>query len=510
MKKANTPSYILTLKLKTNARDIVILNKRFSIAAHLYNSLLNEALKRIHGMQSSREYIETGKRIKEFHQCIKSCKDKKKAVFLKKELNALYKEKNRIQSEAGLTEYALINAMTPMRTRFSKNMDNKTAQALAKRIWSAVNKYLNGNGEKLHFQRRDQFYSVEGLWNASGIRYLKDEQVLVWNKLRIPVIIKKKDDYAKEALLDKVKYCRIIREKIKGNDVFYVQLVLEGIPPKKCDRETGELKNPIGFGSVGIDIGTSTVAVVGETDVKLCELASKVKSIEKEKRRIQRKMDRSRRATNPDNFNEDGTIKRQGSKKVFWMKSKKYLKLQGRLREIQRKQAAVRKYQHECLTNEILSIGDVFYVEEMNLSGLAKRAKKTEKSEKTGKFKKKKRFGKSIGNRAPAMLLTILDRKLHYYGKELIKINTWKAKASQYDHYTGEYKKKPLSKRWNEINGVKVQRDLYSAYLIKNINEDLETFHEEKCQEGFGRFLEMHDREIGRLTGHQNLSCMGI
>lgn len=56
-------------------------------------------------------------------------------------------------------------------------------------------------------------------------------------------------------------------------------------------------------------------------------------------------------------------------------------------------------------------------------------------------------FGKSIGNRAPAMLLTILDRKLHYYGKELIKMNTWKAKASQYNHYTGEYKKKSLSKR---------------------------------------------------------------
>ena len=121
--------------------------------------------------------------------------------------------------------------------------------------------------------------------------------------------------------------------------------------------------------------------------------------------------------------------------------------MQYQLKELYRKQTTVRKYQHECLANTILSMGDTFYVEEMNITALTKRAKKTELSEKAGKIKKKKCFGKSIGNRAPVMLLTILDRKLHYYGKELIKMNTWEAKASQYNHYTGEYKKKSLSKR---------------------------------------------------------------
>ena len=32
-------------------------------------------------------------------------------------------------------------------------------------------------------------------------------------------------------------------------------------------------------------------------------------------------MDRSRRATNPDNYNEDGTVKKQGNKKAKWNKS---------------------------------------------------------------------------------------------------------------------------------------------------------------------------------------------
>ena len=70
----------------------------------------------------------------------------------------------------------------------------------------------------------------------------------------------------------------------------------------------------------------------------------------------------------------------------------------------------------------------------MNFSGLQRRSKKTEKNDK-GKFKKKKRFGKSLANKAPSLLLTIINRKLGYYGEKLIEINTFEAKASQFDHF---------------------------------------------------------------------------
>jgi transposase len=53
---------------------------------------------------------------------------------------------------------------------------------------------------------------------------------------------------------------------------------------------------------VGLDIGTQTIAIVSNVDVKLLEIADRVNNIEKEKRRILRYMDRSRRANNPDNF----------------------------------------------------------------------------------------------------------------------------------------------------------------------------------------------------------------
>ena len=275
------------------------------------------------------------------------------------------------------------------------------------------------------------------------------------------------------------------------------------------NNETGEVKHYIGEGDVGIDIGTSTIAYSSATDVKILELADKVQNIENQKRRLLRKIDRSLRATNPDNYNEDGTIKKQGNKKVLWNKSNHCLKYQNQLKELYRKQADVRKYQHECLANQIISLGDSIYVETMNFQGLAKKSTKTEKNDK-GRFKRKKRFGKSIANRAPSMLLGIIDRKLSYYGKNLIKIDTWNAKASQFSHFDGTYQKKELSQRWNDFNGIRVQRDMYSAFLIMNVASDLKGFDINKCSERFENFYQLHNLEVERLSGHKNLSSIAI
>jgi hypothetical protein len=133
-------------------------------------------------------------------------------------------------------------------------------------------------------------------------------------------------------------------------------------------------------------------------------------------------------------------------------------------------------------------------------------------SEKTGKFKKKKRFGKSLSNRAPALLIEIINRKLEYIGKNIIKIDTFKVKASQLNHSTNEYEKKSLSKRWVEILGNKIQRDLYSAFLIKNVKENLEEVNIEKAQKEFKNFVKLHNEEIERIKkgNVKTLKCMGF
>ena len=72
------------------------------------------------------------------------------------------------------------------------------------------------------------------------------------------------------------------------------------------------------------------------------------------------------------------------------------------------------------------------------------------------------------------------------------------------------FPKKSLSQRWNDFNGMKVQRDLYSAFLIMNIADDLKSFDIEKCNERFENFNRLHNLEVDRLTGQKNLSSIAI
>lgn len=61
-------------------------------------------------------------------------------------------------------------------------------------------------------------------------------------------------------------------------------------------------------------------------------------------------------------------------------------------------------------------------------------------------------------------------------------------------------------------NGDKIQRDLYSAFLIQNINNTLNGFNEELLNENYVKFKNKHDEEIKRLQSMSNkkLSSMGI
>ncbi|MEI2583391.1 hypothetical protein [Scytonema sp. PRP1] len=108
-------------------------------------------------------------------------------------------------------------------------------------------------------------------------------------------------------------------------------------------------KNIINDGNVGIDLGVSTVAIVGDNETIWTRFAVELASKQKEVRKLQRKMDRQRRAGNPNNFNSNGTVKK-GKKR--WNKSNRYKKIAIKKREIERKQAAHRKSLHGRLVNQ--------------------------------------------------------------------------------------------------------------------------------------------------------------
>ena len=123
-----------------------------------------------------------------------------------------------------------------------------------------------------------------------------------------------------------MKYNRLVRRFEFGEWSYYVQSIFEGTLPVKY---TSNLE-----GSVGIDIGTSTIAVSSYYQTELEELAKDVMIDEQEVARLNRKLDRQRRANNPHKYNEDGTIKRG----VYqpWVDSNEYLKTKAKLNELKR------------------------------------------------------------------------------------------------------------------------------------------------------------------------------
>ena len=474
-------NFIVEFPLKTEKYQEDILNKRFEIGRKIYNSLVNVTQKRY------KEMIKT----KRYRTLLSSLSENKKSD------KKIWKQINDMRKQYNMSEYSFHEDVKKMQKHFKDNIDSFTSQKIATALWKSYDKLFYGNGKKVYYKKYGELNSLEGKSNKTGIRIIND--TLVWNGLKIPVLIDYNNHYEYQAMQCDICYNRIIRKYVRNKYKFYVQVVFKGNPPVKVDTKTGEIKHCIGNGDVGLDIGTRTIAISSQSDVKILELADRVQNIENQKQKILRKMDRSRRAT----------IKKQGNKKVRWNKSNHYIKYQNELKELYRKQADIRKYQHECLANYIISLGNKVYVEKMNFAGLQKRAKNTKKNDK-GKYKKKKRFGKSLANKAPSMLLTIIDRKLNYFGEKLIEINTFEAKASQFNHFDKTYTKKTLSQRWNDFDGIKIQRDMYSAFLIMNISDDLKSFDIDKCNDRFENFYRLHNLEVDRLTGKKNLSSIAI
>jgi hypothetical protein len=484
-KKKAGPNFVLTLKLDTEKYQEDILDKRLDIGRRIYNACLNELYKRYHVMVESKDY----------RKAIKLPKTDEKRNAVLKEITTKYR----------LTEYSMHQFVKPMQHHFKVHLDSLTVQKTATRCFEAFKKKIYHTAKKIHFKKFGELQSLEGKNNDAGIRF--KDQALLWNGLSIKVIIHPKDAYAQMALTGIIKYCRVLKKGLN----YYIQLIIGGLPPVKINNN-GEFRHMVGNADskVGLDIGTQTVGVTSDESVRLLELAPEINTPYRVIRSLQRKMDRSRRATNQNKFSANGTFNRGNRDR--WVQSMHYIKDHHVLQRLQGKLTNIRKQSHEQLANEIISLGTEVYVETMSFKGLQKRAKKTSKNKKSGKFNSKKRFGKSIVNKAPAMFLTILENKLKYLGTELHRINTAEVKASQYNHVEDGYVKKELSERWTMIGIDKIQRDLYSSFLIANVNSDLRMINRDQCLAKYEQFKRLHDAEIERLKASSNrkLSSMGL
>lgn len=493
-----SPRCVLTLALLTEPWQEHILKKRFDIIERLKNQLIAKELKRFENVRRTKKYREI-----EAELNVTSNEDRKNELYNEREKILVAAgfpkkpSKNRKSGKVILTK-CFTDDMTKMQKHFVEHITAQISHKAAEDVSRAFEKFLYSSSNEIHYQKRGTLESVACKTIGNGMHY--NDGIFKWtggkspNQISVEIPVEKPTtDYEKAMLQKPIKYLRVVRKWVKTRYKYYLQFTLDGIAVKKIDE--------IAHGRVGLDIGPQSLAISSATHVELLRFAERLDINEQKKKRLMQKMDRSRRATNPDNYNEDGTPRRPSKgHKLQWTYSKNYQELAGKVREFERKNAAIRKYEHCCLANRILLYGDEIYIEKMSFKGLQKRASET-KIGKNGRYARKKRFGKSLANRAPAMFQTILENKLKQYGGTYNgEINTFSFRASQYDHTSDTYRKCLLSERWKVLsNGERVQRDLYSAFLLMNSNSTLDQCDRKLCQENFEKFKILHDLEIERL-----------
>ena len=299
-------------------------------------------------------------------------------------------------------------------------------------------------------------------------------------------------------------YAIIIPKFIRNRYRIFIQIMIDGKPSAKLNKNN-EIKHQLGVGNVSCDIGTQTIAYSIDKEVGLENLAQRGDDVEvvlNKLELIQQKIDIERRILNPEYFNTDGTIKIFEKRfRRKWKTSEKLKRLKIKLQNLHRKRTINKKIANNELVNKIRSLGNVVITESKNANRLKTIAKiETTFNEKTGKYNRKRRFGRSIQNRALGYLQMKLQQKFQNTGGIYIEVSN-NYKASQYDHTTDNYIKKKLDDRYYALyDGTMVQRDMYSAFLLQNFKQENQIIiDKEKCKLNFNNFYQLQNKRIYQI-----------
>ena len=479
----------------SDIQKVVTLSEKIRKAG---NELVGLMLKQYHQLIRTKKY-------RKLLQLYGTTKDKAKRKDFAKQLHEMQKQYH-------ITWDFCRTSMIPIGKKYG--IDAVFALTKAEDVWSGMEQCLYKNGKTLHFTKYGELPCIRAKQRNRGIpmcvkedtlqlkigkigfgiqikdRFQQEEIDAVVSYLREPERMDKK---VVEAFLEKAEcistyrpcYATLVPKKIRGKYRAYLHLTIEGKAFPKYNKH-GMLRHTYGTGIIGADIGTQTIAYTSHTEVglkNLSERGTNIQTSERKERLLYRAMDRSRRATNPQNYNADGTMKKG---KKTWKYSNHYKRYKTKHAELCRKNAINRQLAINEDANHLRSLGDIFVTEPKNASKLMKRAKKTTIN-KNGKYNRKKRFGKSIQNRCPGGFQSTVEKKFKGTGGTYIEVpNAYR--ASQYDHTADAYIKKKLSDRMYKLkDGTKVQRDWYSSYLLYCYNDKTKEIDKEKCRKEFDR-----------------------
>ena len=455
-----------------------------------------------------------------------SDEETQKLNHLKKERAEITNSMNQMRESYQVTWDFCRTKMMELKEKY--HLQSIFALSRAEDIWAAIETILYSSGRKLHFKKRGDLPEIRAKQSTRGLVIDSSQSGLIvkYGKVTIPCKYKAKDlwlwdeekailaylaepelqdahavdQMSKGIITDTYRPCfaSLVCKKIRGRLRVYVHITVEGKAISKR-RKDSTPRHYYGKGNIGCDIGTQTIAYTSNTEVGLENLAERgnsIQHVERQEALILRAMERSRRAMNPNHYNENGTVKK-GHKQ--WNFSKRYQKLKQRHQELCRIAAENRALAIREQVNHLRSLGDCFITEPPNAKKLQKRANPENPVDKNGRMKRKKRFGRSIKNRCPGYLQAKAKQLFESTGGMYVEVPIL-YRASQYDHTSDTYIPKKLSQRMYHLaDGTKVQRDWYSSYLLYCINKTYTQINKLKCRSNFATMYQKEKNMIEEI-----------
>jgi hypothetical protein len=386
-----TPTFLLELPLFADAGQAARVGAHLEVGRQFYNAVLSKGQLRLRRMRADPAWQEA-------------------RVIPRTQPQELRAAFSALRERYGFTEYAFHELAKKLRVSFlAEHLDAVLAQTLASRAYHALNRVCMGQARRVRFRSRGRgLSSIENKRNDTGLRFVLEPPEegnrgwLIWKGDQLEAMIDWDDEVVAHGLRQRIKYARLIRRpasspRAQGADCqgyrYFVQLACEGVPHRKQ-------KHAVGSDTIGADLGPSTIALVPRaTEASLAvfceELAPNARAI----RRLQRRMERQRRAANPDNYDAKGRIKKQGKTRLKWKTSKSYERTRRRKATRERRLSAHRKSLHGRKVHEIVAVGNTIIMEKLSYKAW------------------QKQYGKSVGLRAPGMFVEMLRRTGAAYGR---------------------------------------------------------------------------------------------
>jgi len=440
--KPKTPTFLLELPLLAEAGQAARVGAHLEVGRQFYNAVLSAGQQRLRRMRADPAW-QAARAIP------RTQPQERKAAFAA------------LRERYGFSEYAFHELAKELRVSWlAEHLDAVLAQTLASRAYRALNRVCLGKARRVRFKSKSRgLSSIENKRNDTGMRFVLQAQdqgcpqgYLLWQDDQLRALIDWDDPVVAHGLAHPIKYARLVRRRASSpraqgadrqGERYFVQLVLTGLPHHKP-------KHTVGTDTVGLDLGPQSVAIVPrQAEARLEPLCAELRPDARAIGRLQRKMERQRRAANPEHYDERGRPKKRAKGAPRWKQSRSYQASRRRKAARERRLAAHRKSLHGQMIHQIVQSGNTIITEKLSYKGW------------------QKRYGSSVGRCAPGMFIDHLKRTVVSTGGTLHEVPTRTTKLSQFCHGCGRFVPKPLWQRWHQcLCGIgPVQRDLYSAFL---------------------------------------------